>query len=107
MLTSPDLFFGTNGPHDARCLIVGESWGSEEARLQTAFVGESGRELDRILVDAGLDRRECLATNIRAERPRANKMEYFFHANDEAKRERIPALRGLYPDPITRRELDR
>jgi uracil-DNA glycosylase len=44
--------------------IIGEAWGAEEARLGMPFVGASGRELDRILEEAEIDKRDCHLTNV-------------------------------------------
>jgi uracil-DNA glycosylase len=43
--------------------IIGEAWGAEEARLGLPFVGASGRELDRMLEEAEIDKRDCYLTN--------------------------------------------
>lgn len=60
----------TSGPLDAPILLVGESWGAEEERAKVPFVGESGKELTRILRDAGLNRNEILlATVVNAKPP--------------------------------------
>lgn len=44
--------------------IIGEAWGAEEARLGLPFVGASGRELDRMLEEAEIDKRDCHLTNV-------------------------------------------
>lgn len=44
--------------------IVGEAWGAEEAQIGLPFVGASGRELNRILEEADIDRRDCFVTNV-------------------------------------------
>ena len=44
--------------------IIGEAWGAEEARLGLPFVGASGRELDRMLEEAEIDKRDCYLTNV-------------------------------------------
>lgn len=95
-------FFGTRGPHNARCIVVGEAWGRSEEAKQRAFVGSSGQELDRIIAESGIPLDQCLFTNIRPERPLNNKMEYFFLSNEEVKQHgNPPSLRGLYPDTTT------
>ena len=72
------LFYGTSGPRDADIAIVGESWGSEEARQYEPFVGESGQELNKILSECGIDRNECFCTNVVDEQPPGNHMWEFF-----------------------------
>jgi uracil-DNA glycosylase len=53
----------TKGPHDAKIVLVGESWGEKEKLLETAFVGAAGHELNKLLEEAGIDRKSCLFTN--------------------------------------------
>lgn len=49
-------FAATAGPRDARTVIVGEAWGQSEAQLRQPFVGESGKELWRLLAEAMPDK---------------------------------------------------
>jgi uracil-DNA glycosylase len=48
----------------ARMMMVGEQPGDREDREGRPFVGPAGRELDRALEEAGIDRREVYVTNI-------------------------------------------
>lgn len=57
------------GPANARIMLVGESWGYEDERAQAPFQGESGKELNRILHEAGIMRSECYVTNLVNARP--------------------------------------
>jgi uracil-DNA glycosylase len=68
-MTTDDPFKFTSGDRDAEILIVGEAWGHEEARELKPFVGQAGKELDRMLFDAGLRRNQVLCTNICDARP--------------------------------------
>lgn len=63
------------GPVPARILICGEAPGYEEDRAGRPFVGASGRELDKMLHEAGILRSECFVTNICRVRPPENKIE--------------------------------
>jgi DNA polymerase len=63
------------GPIPARIMIVGEAPGFEEERSGHPFVGASGRELDKMLHEAGLMRSECFTTNVCRHRPPDNKIE--------------------------------
>lgn len=88
-------FAHTNGPKNAKVVLVGEAWGENEARLGgTPFVGWSGYELSRMLSEAGLmteppleprqysnlmlqdwwARQDLLLTNVLAFRPAENKL---------------------------------
>ena len=51
------------GPEGARIVLVGEQPGDKEDLEGKPFVGPAGRELDRGLVAAGIDRGEVYVTN--------------------------------------------
>lgn len=51
-------------------MVVGEAWGEEEERQRAPFVGASGRELTRMLEEAGIRRADCYLTNVFNLRPR-------------------------------------
>ncbi len=51
------------GPEGARIVLVGEQPGDREDVEGRPFVGPAGRELDRGLVSAGIDRGEVYVTN--------------------------------------------
>jgi uracil-DNA glycosylase len=52
------------GPKSARIMLVGEMAGDREDREGRPFVGPAGRELDRALDAAGIDRSEVYVTNV-------------------------------------------
>lgn len=52
------------GPLGAKLLIVGEAPSYAETQLGKPFVGPSGKELDRLLRDAGVNRNNCWVTNV-------------------------------------------
>lgn len=52
------------GPIGAKVMILGEAPSYEETAVGKPFVGPSGRELDRILKDAGMNRSEFWTTNV-------------------------------------------
>jgi DNA polymerase len=52
------------GPKSARIMLVGEMAGDREDREGRPFVGPAGRELDRALETAGIDRGEVYVTNV-------------------------------------------
>jgi uracil-DNA glycosylase len=54
--------FGEGGSR-ARIMFVGEQPGDEEDRQGKPFVGPSGRLMDRLLVEAGVDRKKVYVTN--------------------------------------------
>jgi DNA polymerase len=52
------------GAAGARVMLVGEQPGDREDRAGQPFVGPAGRELDRALEEAGIDRRAAYVTNV-------------------------------------------
>jgi len=60
-------------PPGARVLLVGEAPGREEDEGGLPFVGRSGRLLDALLADAGLDRGSLAVLNTVKCRPPANR----------------------------------
>jgi uracil-DNA glycosylase len=103
----------TVGPRPARIAIVGEAPGSEEESSGLPFVGASGAALDDMLIAVGLDRSECLVTNVFNTRPPANNLAEFGYPKDIAEPESIalgPMMTNpsnLYVDNIRRPQLDR
>lgn len=63
------------GPRTARIAIVGEAPGEYEVIQGRPFVGPAGECLDKLLNEAGIDRRECYITNVLKVRPEGNKLE--------------------------------
>ena len=61
------------GRLDARILFIGEAPGRKEAETGKPFCGASGRVLDRLLADAGLDRSQVYITNVVKDRPPKNR----------------------------------
>src|SRR4030095_597998 len=52
------------GPIGAKLLILGEAPALEEIQAGKPFKGASGRELDKLLKDAGINRNNCWITNV-------------------------------------------
>ncbi|MBI2851598.1 MAG: uracil-DNA glycosylase [Chloroflexi bacterium] len=52
------------GPASARIMLIGQNPGEEEARLGRPFVGRSGKYLDRVLAENGIDRKELYITSV-------------------------------------------
>lgn len=72
-------------------MIVGEAWGSEEARLGQPFVGYSGQLLRSMMRQAGLPWDECYLTNVFNFQPTGNKLEALAGLKNEA----IPGMPQL------------
>jgi DNA polymerase len=58
-----DTVFG-EGSASARVMFVGEQPGDQEDRQGRPFVGPAGRELDRALGEAGIERADAYVTNV-------------------------------------------
>lgn len=126
MLTQlSDPFWGTSGPRNARILVVGEAWGREEAIAQRPFVGQSGRELFRMLNEAlkleapllnaalsarsmaqwitireqWLQRTGILIANVIPAQPPNNDFTHFLYPTAEAKGAKHAEYYGIYPRP--------
>ncbi len=70
--TAKQLCFADGNPN-ARLMLIGEAPGAEEDRLGKPFVGPSGRLLDRILAEIGIDRATAWITNVIFWRPPGNR----------------------------------
>lgn len=102
-------------------VIVGESWGSTEKDRQLPFVGASGQELEKILVESGLgptglaevlqgfnpQQYDFFLTNVVSEQPPGNNMHLFFHPTGMAKANKFADLKGLYPKDNVRAGIER
>ena len=68
----------TEGPADAKIMIVGEAPGKDEDESGKPFQGYAGQTLNNMLAQAGIARYQCLVTNVARERPPANKISFYF-----------------------------
>ena len=119
-----DLFLYTSGPADAEIVLVGEAWGETEANLKVPFCGYSGRELFKMLGEAGfgdpeilktalkqrssqdwlkwrslyLQSSSILLTNVIAERPPDNDFTHFLYPIKETKKN-DPTYHGVHARP--------
>jgi uracil-DNA glycosylase len=58
--------------------LCGEAPGAEEVRQQRPFCGRSGKLLDEVLADLGIDRTTLMVVNVFRYQPPANKVAHFF-----------------------------
>jgi len=63
------------GPYDAKIVIVGEAPGKDEEEAGEPFVGQSGRLLNSMLLEAGIRRSDCYVTNVVKYRPPMNNLK--------------------------------
>jgi uracil-DNA glycosylase len=70
--TATNIVPGEGSP-TALVMLVGEAPGATEDELGRPFVGRSGRLLDELLAEAGLDRSEVFITNVVKARPPGNR----------------------------------
>jgi DNA polymerase len=86
------------GPSSADIFICGEAPGSSEEQRGQPFVGSSGIELTRMLVEAGINREVCFVTNVCKYRPPSNDISNWFMTKTQAKKLNIYELNGRYPN---------
>lgn len=102
-----DLFYGTRGNLQGRIMVVGESWGAEEAKYRMPLVGKSGHLTEQLLVQNKIDPDDCFFTNVVPMKPPGNQMSYLFAKNDEGKKGLVENVRGLYPRDAVKAGLER
>lgn len=90
------MLVGSEGPIDAKIVIIGEAPGQEEENSGRPFVGGSGQLLDQVLNKVGLPRGRCYLTNIMQIRPFKNDFGQFY----EDKKRTNPS--GLLQEGIRR-----
>jgi uracil-DNA glycosylase len=61
------------GNLDAKLMLVGEAPGENEAKTGKPFVGQAGKMLDGMLMEAGIDREKIFITSVVHDRPPKNK----------------------------------
>jgi uracil-DNA glycosylase family 4 len=61
------------GSHTADVMLVGEAPGASEDKAGRPFVGRSGKLLDELLAEAGLERGDVFITNVVKARPPGNR----------------------------------
>jgi len=61
------------GSHSADVMLVGEAPGASEDKQGRPFVGRSGKLLDELLAEAGLERADVFITNVVKARPPGNR----------------------------------
>ena len=81
------------GPLDADVMLVGEAPGANEVEQQEPFVGQAGEQLDRVLEEVGIGRRDLYITNLVKVRPPENR---------DPHRDEIEAWRGVLDAEIER-----
>ena len=70
--------------------LVGEAPGADEVRLGHPFVGRSGQLLDKMLAQAGIERRNSFVGNAFRFQPPGNKVEHFFISRRAAQAAKLP-----------------
>lgn len=96
-MTDPfEPFAHSSGPREARIAIVGEAWGEEEEKVGRPFQGYSGQELVRMMMQAGIKRKDVFMTNVFALRPLDNRIENLCVGKKEANERFPPLSKGKY-----------
>lgn len=84
-----DYDYPASGTKFSGIALIGEAPGAEEAKLGHPFVGRSGQLLDKILAEAGINRKACLVANVFRHRPPNNKIDHFFASKRAAEANNI------------------
>lgn len=82
----------SKGPKTAKIMAIGEAPGAEEQMMGMPFVGWSGKELDKLLEEAGISPASVYMTNVFRRRPNDNKIENFCVRDKEKGLALMPAL---------------
>lgn len=98
------LWYGSSGPHNAKVMVIAESWGSEERAQKLPLVGQAGHIFTDILGEAGINRDELFLTNCFNDQPMNDEAWRFF---EKTKESTMPAQWDLYPTPWARDQLRR
>lgn len=83
------------GSLDSKIALVGEAPGFDEELQQRPFVGASGKELNRLLTTAGLQRASCYITNVFKFRPANNNVTPFINLS-----KKVPQLSNIYRESV-------
>lgn len=75
----------SDGPTNARVMLVGEAPGADEELKGVPFIGVSGNELNKMLAEGGILRAECFVTNVCRIRPQGNDITKFLLCNKQGK----------------------
>ena len=94
------------GSIPARILILGEAPGVEEERTGHPFVGASGRELDKMLHEAGILRSACYVTNVCQERPPNNDISAWVSLKKKGYPPEWPSFRQGHVHPSVKAGID-
>ena len=78
-------------------MLVGEAPGAEEERAGLPFIGASGKELTKMLHEAGIIRSECFITNVCRVRPPKNDIGEYFVTKTEANKRGVLERDDRYP----------
>lgn len=87
----------SSGSPNAKIALVGEAPGAEEEIKGKPFVGGSGKELTRMLTQAGIQRSDCYILNTFNVRPPSNKIDLYFKTKASAKKSGDTIVESLGP----------
>lgn len=103
----PAIVCKASGPIDAKIMIIGEAPGRDEEIAGIPFVGMSGRELNRMLENAGIDPKSVYKTNVFSVKPAFENLDNFCGSKEEAHPRFPPVRPGRYIKAIYDNEIKR
>lgn len=83
-MTPPKDCIRPVGPRPCKVAIVGEAPGEQEEITGIPFMGAAGQELNQLLIEAGMERKDIFLTNFLLCRPPDNKFALFTCSKKEA-----------------------
>ncbi len=86
------------GPRNARIMLVGEAPARNEVAQGRPFVGDAGKELDKLLQSAGIQRSELFITNTVHQPVSGDDKNAFFFQGGQPTPAFFDGLRRLYED---------
>lgn len=93
MRVQPSWPNGTPGP--CKIAIIGEAPDDMETYTGQPFVGPTGQVLDGMLAEAGIDRKQCLITNVLSDQPPGNSIPAFCLRKEELPKD-YPSIGPIY-----------
>lgn len=84
-------------------VLIGESPGKDEIEQGVPFVGKAGQMLNTVLAEVGIQREDCMVTNVFFSRPEKDKIDKFFRPVIEEDSEFINQY-GLYRNWVVKND---
>lgn len=102
--TLPEIHLRSGqGPAPAQVMFVGDCFGNEDERFGEPFMGESGKELNRMMHEAGLLRSAAFCTNVVNAKPPHGDLEKWVPTKKKDRATNLVPLFDKMVDPIVKK----